>query len=210
MHLSRKYRILGLKSALVGILVLLFFSNCEKPPQFSKTPVIEFDTLTNSIEFNPFTQTEVNKLEVTIRFQDGDGDLGVLSTDIGNIEFRSYSDTTIIPVDTSLVDGVEVITPEQTIYTFKNYYIDFFRKVDGAFIPIETKFSLDGTFEPLIAYDEVGPIEGTLSFEFELNEITAIPAGFSKNDTISFEVFVVDRSLNESNKIRTSEIVVFQ
>lgn len=208
MHLERKYKVIGLKSAFAGVFVLLFFANCEQPPEFSKTPEIKFNNLVSSTEFDPLRQIEINKLTISLDFTDGDGDLGVLASDVGNLEFRSYADTTFVPADTSTVDGVMVVTPERTIFTFKNYYLNFLRKQDGVFEKVETASSFDGTFDPLIPYDELGPIEGVLDFEFQVDG-GRVPPGFQANDTIVFEVYIVDRALNESNRIQTSEIILF-
>ena len=68
---------------LKGISTFLFFSilfgACFDPPSFPNTPYIEFESL---VFVEGKTLTDNDSLNLTIRFQDGDGDLGLPADEI--------------------------------------------------------------------------------------------------------------------------------
>lgn len=63
-------------SAIAIFLLGLAFLSCERPPEFSIVPKIAFEKVTYT-EVN----SEQDSLNVTIFFEDGDGDLGLTSDD---------------------------------------------------------------------------------------------------------------------------------
>ena len=98
---------------IVCVATSLLLGSCFDPPQYSPVPLIEFD----NIVFKDVTDPAASdSLILTIRFKDGDGDLG-LSTD----ETGCYN-----------VDGKQVCynpryyfqLPDGTFITYKNYRIN--------------------------------------------------------------------------------------
>lgn len=175
-----------LSSFWMGLLIVCV--GCKKQPDFSLTPFIEFENVTRLEAMDGLGNT-VDTVVVSIRFQDGDGDLGVEPSDFFNPKYADFADPT---------------------GKFLNYYIVFERKNGAQYNEIMTSLAVDGTILPLIGYEEVGPIEGVLNYGFLLNPRSALRSGFSPNDTVRFRVSIVDRALNVSNQITTSDVVLFQ
>ena len=68
-----------LGSVIFSFLVLVvFLISCERPPELSSTPFIEYQ----NVEFKQVNDAQ-DSLIVTIRFEDGDGDLGLSNNDTG-------------------------------------------------------------------------------------------------------------------------------
>ncbi len=185
---------------------LMFFFSCEKPPDFSIKPEIEFEKITNISMLDPLTKSTLDSVVISVRFQDGDGDLGVSQADISNLKYRKFMDSTF---DDS--------TKKWGNYKFSNFYYKTYRKLKGKYVyvntsPTSTENQFDkGVFQELIPYDEAGPIDGVLNFSTKPNYKSLKTAGrLSDNDTIRFEVFIVDRNLNVSNTIFTDSIVVLK
>lgn len=170
---------------------------CQKSPDFPNNPIIEFNEINKDVLFDSDLQVVVDSITISINFEDGDGDLGVELSDLGNVAYRAFSDTSISS------------TGEVT-YTFVNYYVDMFRKDNGEYIKVDPFIRFGGSFEPLVDYDQVGPIEGVLNYGFKISLQSASQLDINENDTAKFEVYIVDRNLNVSNKITTEEIILFE
>lgn len=170
---------------LVGLVFLSF--GCKKQPDFSLAPLIEFENVARFEVVDGLGNT-VDSVVVSVRFEDGDGDLGVEPSDFFNPKYADFADPT---------------------GKFLNYYIVFERKNGTDYDEIMTSLAVNGTILPLIDYEEVGPIEGVLNYGFLLNPRSALRAGFSPNDTVRFRVNIVDRALNVSNQITTTDVVLF-
>ncbi|MBK6979484.1 MAG: hypothetical protein IPH28_22315 [Cytophagaceae bacterium] len=67
------------KQYLFGLIILaaVALSSCYKEPDFSISPVIEFYTINSEVRLDQATGGVKDSVVVTIKFQDGDGDLGV-------------------------------------------------------------------------------------------------------------------------------------
>jgi hypothetical protein len=67
------------------VIVFLSLGSCEKIPHYSNTPAIAFDGFDISRNvFNTSSQDTADVVIVKIKFQDGDGDLGLDSSDMKN------------------------------------------------------------------------------------------------------------------------------
>jgi len=72
---------MNLRTAISGfIVVLLVFASCERPPELSSTPRIEY----LSVEFK-VVENGQDSLIVTVSFEDGDGDLGNEDPDVNSL-----------------------------------------------------------------------------------------------------------------------------
>lgn len=127
----------GLIFLVVGIFAL---SSCYKEPNFSLTPEIEFDSITKDIRLDQYTGGKKDSIIVSVKFKDGDGDLGFNAEEIGSK----------VP---------------QTDY---NYVVKSFRKIKGVFTQYTTSETLSGFYPRLKTDDKTGPIEGKLSYRIEL------------------------------------------
>lgn len=66
----------------IGIIFLGIFQSCFNPPEYPVTPQIEFE----KIQFKDVT-TGADSLILTLRFKDGDGDLGLNDQDLETLKF---------------------------------------------------------------------------------------------------------------------------
>jgi len=64
---------------MAALIVGSLLTSCFDPPQYSPIPVIEFD----NIVFKDVSDPEADSLILTIRFKDGDGDLGLNTYELG-------------------------------------------------------------------------------------------------------------------------------
>ncbi|MEG1556441.1 MAG: hypothetical protein RR356_06930 [Bacteroidales bacterium] len=151
--------------------ILMLFSSCHKQPQFSEIPHIEF------ISFEVSDNGDFGEQGLlTVYFQDGNGDIGLNSTD------------TMPPFDTS------------SIYQY-NFFVDYYEKQQGEFVKVELPASLNMRI-PRLSNTVPESIEGEMMMKME-----TINNPNSTFDTIRFECYLVDRALNKSNTITTSEII---
>lgn len=192
---------------LLVFVVALILGACQDVPEYDETPKIQLESFQKEVIFDDLQQTTVDFFTINVRFEDGDGDLGMS---------RAQLDL----IDTNLVD------PKYR----NNFHIELFKKVNGAFERTEIvqqsncridsttnqricdfdTISLDGRFDELIEEDYVGPIDGVITHTFDIahefneDEILTLNSG----DVIKLAIYINDRSYNESNIIETSEVEV--
>ena len=187
--------------------VMVFMASCRRDPGFELTPEIEFEniffetSIVAGVGGGPPEATD--QFVIFLRFQDGDGDLGFTQADLTDPKFESISDTTLIDLDN---DGIF----DDTTTSPRNFNATLFRKNQGIYEEVETTIPLGGSFQPLISTDELGPIEGTLRHNFTTGNRASFFANTTvePDDTVRFEVFIIDRELNRSNTIVTSDVVI--
>lgn len=121
------------------LLVTVAFSGCYKEPEFSATPSIEFDDISKAIRIDQFTGANKDSVTISIKFQDGDGDLGLNN---------------------------EEIAAAQLIEDY-NYVVRVFRKERGNFVEFEPFIPYSGFFFRLNNDDKPSPIEGTLDYSID-------------------------------------------
>ena len=122
---------------LLGICVSV--SSCYKEPEFSLTPQISFENIEKEVRIDLFTGANKDSVVIAVKFQDGDGDLG-------------------------LNEAQKAIAQQNNEY---NYLIKTFRKKNGVFDEVSSLISLSGFFPSLKNDDKVGPIEGLLYYTVE-------------------------------------------
>ena len=119
----------------------------------------------------------VNGTDVRLTFKFQDGD-----GDIGLNE-----NDTQAPFDTS------------SIYYY-NCFISYFEKQNGVFVEIELPSTLNMRI-PRLSDNTPESISGEITLDLFANN------PFSPYDTIRYELFIVDRALNHSNTITTTEYI---
>lgn len=199
-------------STIIGLFILIGIS-CTKPPKYPDTPSIEFDKISavNYKDSNNNLSTVVN---VDLKFKDGTGDLGLEQNDTIGLYNRILSQKYI---------------NNQLYYKFNrnymNFWLDIFVKRNGQYVQVKSTDSLhisdfnfyifDGRFKPFIENykDDNHPIEGLLSYKFTItpildpSSVTFAPT-IDYGDSVKFEVRILDRKLNISNKVTTNSILV--
>ncbi|MCC2545320.1 hypothetical protein LJY25_02600 [Hymenobacter sp. BT175] len=185
MTIIRTFR-LALLAALTGLTA----TSCLTPPEYPTTPSIEFSSVRIKRHFNPGppVSNRADSVFVTISFQDGNGDLGLSNAD------------TVPPYRYKNRDG-------SINRNYFNYYIQPFVKQGGTYVPVVSGSvgEYNGRFPRLTNVDtKEGPLKGTLTFRQNYR----LGSPFQPGQEVLFEVSIVDRALNESNKIRTTPIII--
>ncbi len=179
----RLVRTAGLLSLMAG-----GFTSCLSEPSYSTTPSISF----NSISRQRYTTANgaiVDSVFITINFQDGDGDLGLSSTE-----------ATVAPY-----------TP--TYYGANFYMTPFVKNATGTYTAL--RFARPELFLTVNSYydrfdhpsattdNRAAPLRGTLRRAYEF----LYGSPFLPNQEVKFTVSIFDRALHQSNEIETTSIV---
>jgi hypothetical protein len=128
----------------------------------------------------------IDSLVLVLHFQDGDGDLGLTSEDRqNNPKYQQFT-----------ADG----TPNDYYY---NYFVTVERRVNGQFVKAYADVPFSGAFPPLKPDGKPGPIEGDLEYSLIFPLFSSPP-----NDTLRFNIQIVDRELRRSNSITTDPVVI--
>ena len=159
----------------IMLLSLLLLAGCHRDDKFPVVPAITFVGLE---KIDDGTGID-NKATLTLHFQDGDGDLGLNTEDI-------YS-----PFDTA------------SVYYY-NLFIDYYKKVNGAFQKIEFDAVTFNQRFPRLSNDVPESIEGDLYVDLPINSFDLS----TQYDTIKFSCYIVDRALHVSNTVETTPLVV--
>lgn len=120
----------------------------------------------------------IDSVVIAIDFQDGDGDLGLSQDDI--LDTEKYPDEFI-----------------------NNYFCTLFKKEGTDWNEVDVAF--DSRFMRLLP-EGVSPIDGTLRFNQTIT--TPLIPELSPSDSVRFEIYIVDRELNQSNTITTTPFVL--
>jgi hypothetical protein len=214
---------------LIGLLV----TSCLTPPEFPVIPFIEYDNVTfqKGVDI-----TASDTLIVSIKFQDGNGDLGLdPNFDTGdpyhslwfyvkpNGELLKLSDRQTEPYDTlppytfPYYCTNYVIEESDTFYVqpnrFRhNYFVKYFVKKNGVY----SEFDWLTEFDPICGESFNGryPLLGNPNRDKPLEgtlRYKMTSAGFEllfRQDTLKLEIYILDRALNQSNTIETPDFVL--
>lgn len=168
-------------SAVVILSITSLLSGCYKEPTFDIIPNIEFSDIRKEVVLDAFDGTKKDSVIVTIKFQDGDGDLGY---DDKNVSDANAKKDAAAKGDFS-------------------YIIKAFRQRRGRFTEVNYEPSLSGFFMALKPDRKIGPIEGFLDYSMDF------PHAFSfKKDSIKFQITIKDRAGNTSNTVESRVIVL--
>jgi hypothetical protein len=172
-----------LKISFLILFLGLMFTACFKPPTYPDTPAIDFVSIRNSSASN-FADSVI----VIISYRDGNGDLGLNSSD----NQPPFQDS-----------------PSNPFY--HNFFINAYKRVNGRYslITFPDGVTLNGRF-PRLSDSRNSAIEGTVQFTFAFfyAGLVSTTPRISRNDTVKFDVQIADRALNRSNIVETQEIIV--
>ena len=177
MNLFRTLRGIALFS-----LAAVSISSCLTPPDFSDKPKIEVEGVTVFRLGGTFGIRD--SIEIALRFEDGDGDLGLDKTDN---------------------TGPFAYNGGQNRYHENFFLQSFYKNRQGIFVPLTPLGKDNGRFIRLTKADaKPGPLQGILrrSLPFKLDTAFAYRPGTE----YKFEVSIADRSLNESNVVTTNTV----
>lgn len=169
-------------------LLVLAAASCQKPVEYPVEPKIAYEGFTYL--FNP-DNTFTGEGVISFSYTDGDGDLGLDDSD------------TLSPFG-----------PHDAHYY--NMEVDYLKSVNGVFVKtpllsphvptsesdtvVWDTITFNARFHRLRDNDEPKAISGTMDYRLTVQN------PFSPNDTIKFEIRILDRALHESNTIQTEAI----
>jgi len=179
-----------LRSASLLTLSGLLVTSCISPPDYPETPEIEFSRITKE-RISDATGT-YDKVVVTVSYQDGDGDLGLRSTDTDPPFNVTKPDNTLNP------DGYNFICRLQ-VRDANNVFQDI------VFSPNDPGY--DGRY-PRLTPDEQGdrkaPLKGEINYNLQLFKNSVLRTG----TVLRFKVKIKDRALHVSNEVITDPITL--
>ena len=177
MNLFRTLRGIALFS-----LAVVSISSCSTPPDFPDKPKIEVAGVTVFRLGGNFGLRD--SIEIALKFQDGNGDLGLDDTDnTGPFAFNGGRNR-----------------------YYQNYFLQpYYKNRQGIFVPLTPRGDANGRFVRLTKPDaKAGPLEGTLRRALPISLDTAF--AYRPGTEYKFEVSIADRSLNESNVVTTNTV----
>ena len=171
---------LNTKIILVLSFAVSFLASCLKPQSFPAEPNIEF------VSFEAQGDSGI----IVFSFTDGDGDIGL---------------------------GQEVLTPpfDTSSYYYYNLYINYYEMMNGSWVrgtsdPLGNNFPSADSITFSYRLENITPIGQNKALRGEI-EIVMEPYFFNTisnhNDSIRYEILLIDRSLNHSNLLETPLIV---
>ncbi len=165
------------------------FTSCLKEPSYSTTPEISFA----SIDHKRYTINGglVDSVHVTINFQDGDGDLGLSSTEGTSAPYTPtyyganfYATPFVKNTQSGRFDSLKTYRP--TLQLKKNYLYERFDHISTT------------------TDNRAAPLRGTLTRSYRF-----VPGSqFLPGDEVRFTVSIYDRALHRSNEIETTSIII--
>jgi hypothetical protein len=172
-----------------SLLMTPLLSGCITEPKFPKEPRIAFESIqkiNKPAVIGRVGGGERDSVIITIRFEDGDGDLGITEAQKNVEPWKSE------------LKNYEVQTFVKRGNTWEDY-----KDGNGKKINQSGNFVFD---PPVVNPSTPSPIEGSLNYSliFYKNVANTVP-----NDTIKFNILIRDRALNKSNRIETDLIVVY-
>ena len=165
-------------SFLFGIAAFILLLSCSREQTYPVVPYLEFKDFAVSSDYSQGL--------FTVKFTDGDGDVGLDDTDINP------------PFDTSN-------------YYYDNYFINVFVKKNGKydyFTVLNTQTQNYDTILFKYRIARIAPVSSNGSLKGEIQTVIDISlmAPYLKSDTVIFKAFLYDRALHKSNVVQSNEI----
>lgn len=176
--------------ALIGLLVLaLAVCSCQKPVEYPIEPKIAYEGFTYLM--NP-DSTFSGEGIISFSYTDGDGDLGLDDSDtLPPFGFRDAHYYNMVIDYLKCENGVFVRTPLLSPHVPTT--------PDDTLVLYDT-VTFNARFHRLRDNDDPKAISGTMDYKL------IVQNPLSPNDTIKFEIRILDRALHESNVIQTDPI----
>ena len=169
-------------------LLAVGLSSCLAEPNYSSTPEISFDNI-QQIHLNGISPHD--SIALTIRYQDGDGDLGLTSDEVSNKSGAYYG----------------------TRYA-NNFFVVPYVKSNGKFVtlastgrfPTYTEATYYSRFDHITGTADKRslPIKGTLVWSQSFFPLSP----FLPGEEVQFQVSIADRAKHESNTIMSSSVFI--
>jgi hypothetical protein len=155
----------------------LVFAGCKKADEYPIEPAITFKSLTTLRDANGYDTEGILEIE----FTDGDGDIGLNSSD------------TIPPYTGEYINNVHILC----YYYMNGAWNRLSAYDDRSVIPVITPEGNQKAIRGVIRKDHIGLLINEPNFPYP---VVNIP--------MRFDVYIYDRALHRSNVVTTSQIVV--
>lgn len=191
----------------LGLISVSFQCHRFYGEDFSWVPAISFSGIQSITKWKG---QGVDSILISINFQDGDGNLGILSVERNEVlppsppsKFQEFF---------YITDNQGNIIDKKTNPFYYNYFVTVYKKIGNSFELIDfpdAALGFNGAFEPLWNNDinkqpKLQPLKGTISKILTIYQSNL----FKSNEVIKCRIKIVDRDLNFSNEIETSEIKI--
>lgn len=139
-------------------------------------------------------------------------------SEIPHIEFVSFTkiqnssgidDKGVLKITFTDGDGDLGLAKEDTAYPYNyenkyyyNFFIRYFEKQNGKYVEVELPLTFNARIPYITPESEEKALQGDIDIELFINN------PFSSYDTIKYDIYIVDRALNESNIISTPDIII--
>lgn len=176
--------------SIVLVIFLWVLNGCIQEPKFSDVPEISFNSIrkVNKIIKNDLLgEVNADSVILAVNFKDGNGDLGLTNDEINS---------------------------NPAYQNFSNFLVTTKIKVNGKYETADINPKLGGLINfKLLPNQKPGPIEGVITYSTVF--IYKLYAGYSplfkeKNDTLKFQIQLIDNAFNASNIIETDSVIIFQ
>ena len=175
---------------LIGLLlVTMAVTSCQKPVEYPIEPAIEYQGFTYLL--NP-DSTFSGEGVIEFSYTDGDGDLGLDDADtLYPFGFHDPHYYNMVVDYLKAENGVFVKTPLLSPHVPTN---------PADTLVLYDTVTFNARFHRLRDNDDPKAISGTMEYKLTVQN------PFSPNDTVKFEIHILDRALHESNVIQTEAI----
>jgi len=213
--------------ACIFFISVMILAACTRPPELPVVPQIEFEY----VEFKEVDGPD--SLIVSVKFEDGDGDMGLTSSDIYDpyhpydVVLDENNDTIRIgsrpglpeynPIDYIILRNQDGEATDTILVEINenhyNYFVRFFTRKNGQYTEFDWRAdpyyqTFNGRF-PLLNRDvqdgqlKQRPLEGSLRYG-----MTSSGWLFLFRDTLKISVQIQDRALNKSNTVESPDFTL--
>ena len=176
---------------LIGLFVLILaMLACQKPIEYPVEPQIAYEGFTYLFNAD---STFSGEGVISFSYTDGDGDLGLDDSDtIPPFGFNDAHYYNMLVDYLKSDNGVFVKTPLLSPHV---------PTYPGDTLVLYDTVTFNARFERLRDSEDPKAISGTIEYKLTVQN------PFSPNDTVKFEIRILDRALHESNVIQTDPII---
>ncbi|WP_207429999.1 hypothetical protein [Sabulibacter ruber] len=175
---------------LAFVLGSLGLTSCYDEPDFPLTPNLTFRGIEQRTLRNP-QNIRYDSLILVVRFQDGDGNLGLSET--------------LFPEDKEppFNSGGEF---------FHNILVNVYKKVNGQYLKVQlfgNDLTYNGRFPRVSTDARVEPLEGDIRYSINIFENRSTDNPLQAGDTIRFDAQILDRDRNKSPVVTSDDVILF-
>ena len=174
----------------IFLALLVIFASCQKTVEYPIEPAIEYQGFTYLFNAD---STFSGEGVIAFSYTDGDGDLGLDDADtIYPFGFNDPHYYNMVVDYLKAENGVFVKTPLLSPHVPSN---------PADTLVLYDTVTFNARFHRLRDNDDPKAISGTMEYKLTVQN------PFSPNDTVKFEICILDRALHESNTILTEPII---